>query len=343
MTYPTSSRPAGENWRDRKPVVVIPQFLHEPGLGMAREVADVTYWSEDAPMPRVDLLDAVKTADGILSHPASRFDRELLDHAPCLRVVSNIAAGYDNVDVAACTERGIVVCNTPGVVNDATADATFALMFAVARHVVEANAYTRSGDWRHWTPTLLLGSDITDTTLGIVGLGRIGFEVARRSRGFRMKILYHNRNRRPDAEAELGATYVQLDELLASSDFVTLHVPGNASTRHLIGAAELAKMKPAAHLINVARGSVVDQAALAQALRERRIAGAGLDVFNPEPIAVDDPLLSAPNCVVMPHIGAASFRTRHRMSELAARNLIAVLRGSEPIACVNPTVLSRSS
>jgi glyoxylate reductase len=189
--------------------------------------------------------------------------------------------------------------------------------------------------------TLLVGADITEATLGIVGMGRIGIEVARRARGFRMKILYHNRNRRPEVEADLGATYVGLDELLATSDFVTLHVPGNPATRHLIGAAELAKMKPTAILINAARGVVVDQAALVEALRERRIAGAGLDVFNPEPIAADDPLLSVPNCVVMPHIGAASIRTRHRMSELAARNLICVLKGDDPIACVNPSVLPR--
>jgi glyoxylate reductase len=325
----------------QRPVVVVPQFLHEPGLGLAREVAEVVYWAEDAPMPRAKLLEAVRTADGILSHPASRFDRELLERAPQLRVISNIAAGYDNVDVAACTERGVVVCNTPGVVNDATADATFALLFAVARHVLEADQFTRSGGWRHWTPTLLLGADVTEATLGIIGLGRIGMEVARRAKGFRMRILYHNRQRRPEVEAELGATYVALNELLAASDFVTLHVPGNATTRHLIGAAELAKMKPTAVLINASRGSVVDQSALAEALRTGQIAGAGLDVYNPEPVATDDPLLQVPNCVLMPHIGAASFRTRYRMSELAARNLIAVLQGSEPLACVNPMVLAR--
>jgi glyoxylate reductase len=308
---------------------------------MAREAAEVIYWNDDAPMPRATLFEAVQTADGILSHPASRFDRELLDRAPRLRVVSNIAAGYDNVDVAACTERGVVVCNTPGVVNDATADATFALLFAVARHVIEADRFTRSGDWRHWTPTLLLGSDVTEATLGIVGLGRIGLEVARRARGFRMRILYHSRHRRPEVETELGAIYVALDELLAASDFVTLHIPGGPSTRNLIGATELAKMKRTAMLLNVSRGSVVDQVALAEALRTGQIAGAGLDVYNPEPIASDDPLLQAPNCVVMPHIGAASFRTRYRMSELAARNLLAVLRGDEPIACVNPTTLAR--
>jgi glyoxylate reductase len=320
--------------------VVIPQFLHEPGLGMAREIADVVYWPEDSPMPRSELLSAVEDADGILSHPASRFDRELIDRAPSLRVISNIAAGYDNVDVAACTERGIVVCNTPGVVSDATADATFALIFAVARRVVDADRFTRSGEWRHWTPTLLLGADITDATLGIIGMGRIGLEVARRARGFRMRLLYHSRSRRPEAEAEVGATFVSLDELLATSDFVSLHVPGNANTRHLIGAAEIARMKPTAYLINASRGIVVDQAALAQALREGRIAGAGLDVYNPEPVAVDDPIRTAPNCVLMPHVGAASFRTRYLMSELAARNLIAVLRGEAPLACVNPSVLA---
>jgi glyoxylate reductase len=307
---------------------------------MARKIADVTYWSDDSPMPRAALLDATATADGVLTHPASRYDRELLDRSPRLRVISNIAVGYDNVDVAACTERGVVVCNTPGVVNDATADATFALMLAVSRRVVEADRFTRAGQWRHWTPTLLVGSDITESTIGIVGMGRIGLEVARRARGFRMRILYHNRNRRPDVEAEIGATYVSLQQLLGEADFVTLHVPGNSTTRHLISAPQLELMKPSAVLINVARGPVVDQEALINALRERRIAGAGLDVFNPEPIAVDDPLLGLDNCVLMPHIGAASIRTRHRMSELAARNLIAGLRGDVPPACVNPEVMA---
>ena len=324
---------------ERKHRVVIPQYLHEPGLGMVRDAADVTYWPEDSPMPRDQLLAAVENADGVLSHPASRFDRELLERAPCLRVVSNIAVGYDNVDVAACTEHRVLVCNTPGVLTDATADVTLALMLAVSRRVVEADRFTRAGQWRYWTPLLMVGQDLTDATLGIVGMGRIGLEVARRARGFRMRILYHNRNRRPEVEAELGATYVDLPSLLAESDFVSLHVPATSETRNLIGRNELARMKPTAYLINAARGSVVDQGALAAALRERRIAGAGLDVYNPEPIALNDPLLELDNCVLMPHVGAATLRTRQRMSELAARNLLAVLRGEEPPACVNPEVL----
>jgi glyoxylate reductase len=324
-----------------RPNVVIPQYLHEPGLSMAREIAEVVYWPEDSPMPRARLLEAVAGADGILSHPASRFDRELLDQAPRLKVVSNIAVGYDNVDVAACTERGIAVCNTPGVLVDSTADATFALLLAVARHVVAADHFTRSGQWKYWTPTLLVGADLAGSTLGIVGLGQIGLEVARRAKGFRMRILYHNRRRRPEVEAELGASYVDLATLLAESDYVSLHVPANGETRNLIGATELARMKPTAYLINVARGAVVDQAALTQALQERRIAGAGLDVFNPEPIAPTDPLLALDNVVLMPHIGAASLQTRRRMAELAARNLIAVLNGERPPACVNPAVLNQ--
>lgn len=307
---------------------------------MVRAAARVTYWPEDSAMPRDKLLDAVADADGILSHPATRFDREVLDKAPRLRVISNIAVGYDNVDVAACTERGIAVCNTPGVLTDATADVTLALMLAVCRRVVEADALTRAGQWRYWTPLLMVGQDLTEATLGIVGMGRIGLEVAHRAKGFRMRILYHNRRRRPDAEAELGATYVDLPTLLAESDFVTLHVPATPETRHMIGAAELARMKPTAYLINAARGSVLDQAALVEALRERRIAGAGLDVYDPEPIAPDDPLLKLKNCVLMPHVGAATLRTRQRMSELAARNLLAVLQGQRPPACVNPEVLT---
>jgi len=325
-----------------RPHVVVPQYLHEPGLGMARDVATVEYWPEESPMRREMLLAAVATADGILSHPASRFDRELLDRAPRLRVVSNVAVGYDNVDVPACTERGIAVCNTPGVLTDATADATVALMLAVCRRAVENDRFTRSGSWRYWTPRLLLGQDLSEATVGIVGMGRIGLEVARRVRGFRTKILYHNRHRRPEAEAELGATYVDLPTLLAESDFVCLHVPSNAETRKLIGAGELAQMKPTAYLINVARGAVVDQRALADALKAGQIAGAGLDVYDPEPIAADDPLLSLDNCVLFPHVASATLRCRQRMSELAARNLIAVLAGAIPPACVNPDVLARS-
>jgi glyoxylate reductase len=322
------------------PRVVVPQYVHEPGLDLVRQAAELVYWSEDSPMPRPRLLEAVRDADGILSHPASRFDRELLDRAPRLRVISNIAVGYDNVDVAACTERGIAVCNTPGVLTDATADATLALMLAVARRVVEADRYTRSGEWRYWTPTLLVGQDLTEATVGVVGLGRIGTEVARRVRAFRARILYHGRHPQPAVEAELGASFVDLATLLESSDFVTLHVPATPETRHLIGPAELARMKPTAYLINAARGSVVDQAALAEALRTHRIAGAGLDVYAPEPISPDDPLLTLDNCVLMPHVGAATLRTRQRMAELAARNLLAVLFGDPPPACVNPEVLA---
>jgi glyoxylate reductase len=254
-------------------------------------------------------------------------------------VISNIAVGYDNVDVAACTERGIAVCNTPGVLTDSTADTTLALMLAVCRRVPEADRFTRSGNWRYWTPTLLVGQDLTEATLGIVGMGRIGLEVARRAKAFRMPILYHNRHRRPDVEAEIGAKFVDLPTLLAESDFVSLHTPGNAETKHLIGANELARMKSTAYLINAARGLVVDQDALVTALRDHQIAGAGLDVFNPEPISADHPLLALDNCVLMPHVGSATIRTRQRMSEMAARNLIAVLKREPPLACVNPEVL----
>jgi glyoxylate reductase len=320
--------------------VVIPQYLHDPGLMLARNVARVSYWPDDSPMPRADLLTAVETADGVLTHPASRYDRELLDRAPRLRVISNVAVGYDNVDVPACTERGIAVCNTPGVLTDSTADLTLALMLAICRRISEGDRFTRSGNWRYWTPTLLIGQDLTEATLGIVGMGRIGLEVARRAKAFRMPILYYSRHRRPEVETEVGAKFVDLAALLADSDFVTLHLPGNPETRNLIGARELARMKPTAYLINAARGIVVDQDALVDALREHRIAGAGMDVFNPEPIAADHPLLALDNCVLLPHVGSATIRTRQRMSEMAARNLIAVLQGSQPLACVNPEVLA---
>jgi glyoxylate reductase len=263
-----------------------------------------------------------------------------MDAAPGLRVISTVAAGYDNVDVAAATARKIAVCNTPvPALHEATADLTFALILAVARRLGEAERYIRAGRWTFWSPQLLLGSDVYGRTLGIVGLGRIGQAVARRARGFGMTLLYTGRNRRPDAEDALGARYVALDDLLRQSDFVSLHVPASAETRHIIGAPQLALMKPTAYLINAGRGALVDGAALTEALRTGQIAGAGLDVFDPEPIGGDHPLLAFENVVGVPHVGGASLFTRERMAETAARNLLAVLNGTPPPSCVNPEVL----
>ncbi|HEX2171267.1 MAG TPA: D-glycerate dehydrogenase, partial [Dehalococcoidia bacterium] len=256
-----------------------------------------------------------------------RVDEELLATAPRLRIISNMAVGYDNVDLAACRRRGLPVGYTPGVLTETTADLAFALLLAAARRLVESAEYVKRGDWRYWGPLVLLGHDVHHATLGIVGLGRIGLEMARRARGFDMRILYTSRDRKPAAEAAHGLTYRELPDLLAESDFVSLHVPLNDTTRHLFGAAELARMKPTAILINTTRGPVVDQRALTEALRSGRIGGAALDVTDPEPIDPDDPLLSLPNVTVIPHLGSATIETRTKMALLAVDNLLAGLAG----------------
>ena len=255
-------------------------------------------------------------------------------------MVSNVAAGYDNIDVSAATARGIAVCNTPvPALHETTADIAFALLLATARRLGEAERYLRAGQWTFWSPQLLVGADVYGRTLGIVGLGRIGQAVARRARGFGMQILYAGRTRRHDAERELGARHVSLEQLLRSSDFVSLHVPATDETRKMIGAQQLALMKPTAFLINAARGAIVDQAALYEALTKGTIAGAGLDVFDPEPVAMTEPLIGLENVVAIPHIGGASLPARQRMAEIAAQNALAVLRGVAPFSCVNPEVL----
>jgi glyoxylate reductase len=339
---------AGLCFRPRKiarsaavPRALIPQFVHEPGPSILRNAIDTEYWEPDRPPPRDELIAALADADGLMCQSNCRVDDAVLAAAPRLRVVANVAAGYDNIDVAAATARGVAVCNTPvPALHETTADLTFALILATARRLGEAERYIRGGRWTHWSPQLLVGGDVYGRTLGIVGLGRIGQAVARRARGFGMTILYTSRTPNLRLEAELGVRYTTLAELLRTSDFVSLHVPASPETRRMIGAAELAMMKPSAYLINAARGALVDQAALAQALRKGRIAGAGLDVFDPEPVAADEPLLALENVVVVPHIGGASGPTRARMAEMAATNLLAVLRGQPPPSCVNPAVLT---
>jgi glyoxylate reductase len=250
--------------------------------------------------------------------------------------VSNVAVGYDNIDVAACTARRIAVGNTPGVLTETSADFTFALLLGLARRVAEADAYVRAGRWKTWEPGLLLGVDVHGATLGIVGLGAIGTAVARRARGFGMRVLYVSRERRPALEAELGVVAVDKATLLAESDFVTLHVPLSASTRHWLGRAELAAMKRGALLINTARGPVVDPEALAEALERGHLGGAALDVTEPEPLPVDSPLAKLPNVLLAPHIASASHATRGRMASMAVDNLLAALEGRRPPHCVNP-------
>lgn len=292
---------------------------------------ELDVWPGDFPPPREELLARVRGVDGIVCLITDRIDAEVLDAAgPQLRVVSQMAVGVDNVDVAACTERGIPVGNTPGVLTETTADIAWALILATARRVVESAEFVKRGDWQTWGPLLMAGVDVHDRTLGVVGFGAIGQAVARRAQGFGMRTLYWNRTPRPERAAELGAQLRGLDQLLAESDFVSLNVALTQDTHHLIDADALAKMQPSAILINTARGPVVDEAALAAALRDGQIAAAGLDVTEVEPIDPGSPLLTMENVIVLPHIGSASLATRAKMADIAVANLRAALAG-EPL------------
>jgi glyoxylate reductase len=325
------------------PKAFITRTLPEEALAIARAAAEIEIWPEPGPPPAAELAVQLADADGLVCLLTDRIDETLLASAPKLRVVSQMAVGYDNIDVEACTRRGISVGNTPGVLTETTADLAFGLLLMTARRLSEAENFLRAGKWKTWSPMELTGPDVHHATLGIVGLGRIGYEMARRAAGFQMRLLYQSRSRHEQAEREFGAERVSLDELLERSDFVSLHMPLSAETRRMIGAAELAKMKPTAILINTARGAVLDQAALVEALRERRIAAAGLDVFEAEPLPADDPLLQLDNVVLLPHIGSASIATRTKMAVLAAENLTAGLRGEPLPHPVNPEVPPRST
>jgi glyoxylate reductase len=325
------------------PQAIVTRRVPQPVLDQLESDALLRVWEGDHPIPRDTLLDWVRGCAGLYCLLTDKIDAEVLEAAgPSLKVVSQMAVGYDNIDIEACTARGIPVGHTPGVVTETTADLAVALMLATARRLIEAAEFLKAGKWETWRPMELTGVDVHGSTVGIVGLGRIGKAVARRLHGFDCHLLYTQEHPDPDAAA-LGASFVKMDALLASSDFVTLHCPLNAETRHLIGKAELEKMRPDAILINTSRGPVVDQAALLKALREGVIAGAGLDVTDPEPMRTDNPLLSMPNVVVLPHIGSASIATRTRMAQMAASNLVAGLRGERLPHCANPDVYTKKS
>jgi len=289
----------------------------------------------DRPMDREAILQQIDGKDGLLCMITDTVDSELLDRAPGLKIIANYGVGFNNIDVAAATRRGILVTNTPGVLTDATADITFALLLAAGRRVVAGDRYTREGRFRFWAPFHFLGSEISGKTLGIVGMGRIGQAVARRATGFNMTLLYSSRQRLPvETERALNATHVNLEALLARSDFVSLHVPLTEQTHHLIDAAALNRMRPEAFLINTSRGPVVDEAALCTALQNRTIAGAGLDVYEHEP-AVTSGLLVLDNVVLLPHAGSATIETRTKMARMAADNLLAGLADQKPPNCLN--------
>ena len=308
--------------------VLVTREIPEAGL-RPLEGFDVTVLSERPP-ERGELLEAVWGASGILATLTEQVDAELMNAAgEGLKVVANLAVGYDNVDLEAARERGVVVTNTPDVLDETTADTAFMLLLAAARRLGEGERIVRSGKWEAWGPKMLTGPDVWGKTLGVVGFGRIAQAMARRASGFGMEVLYTARSRKEDAENELGARYVELDELLRTSDFVSLHTPLTEETTHLIGAGELEKMKPGAVLVNTSRGPVIDEGALADALADGRIFAAGLDVYEEEP-TVHPKLLELENVVLAPHIGSASIETRDKMAVLAAENISAVLRGEEP-------------
>ena len=312
-----------------RPRAFVARRLPEEGLQLVREACDLDLWEDELPPPRDELLRRIAGVDGVLTLLTDKVDDEFLDAAgPQLKVVSNYAVGFDNIDVAACARRGIPVGNTPGVLTDTTADLAFALMMAAARRLPEGDRYVRAGSWKTWGPLLLLGPDVHGATIGIVGFGRIGQAVARRAQGFGMQILYHDLEPLPPSVTDpLGATFLPLQELLPRSDFVSLHVNLSPVTRHLINAETLGMMKRTAVLVNTSRGPVVDQVALAAALRDGVIWAAALDVTDPEPIPMDDPLVGLDNCLIVPHIASASRTTRGKMAAMAAANLVAGVRG----------------
>ena len=308
--------------------VLVTREIPTAGLRLLEDF-DVTILSERPP-ERGELLEAAKGASGILATLTEQVDAELMQAAgEDLKVIANMAVGYDNVDLEAARERGVVITNTPEVLDETTADTAFMLLLAAARRLGEGERIVRSGRWEAWGPKMLIGPDVWGKTLGIVGFGRIGQAMARRARGFDMEVFYTARSRKEDAENELGARYAELDELLQTSDFVSLHTPLTEETRHLIGAGELKKMKPESVLVNTSRGPIVDEGALADALAQGRIFAAGLDVYEEEP-EVHPRLLELENVVLAPHIGSASIETRDKMATLAAENISAVLRGEKP-------------
>jgi len=332
-----------------KPKVFVTRIIRDKGLDLVKQACQADIWPGELPPGRDELLERVRGMDGLLCLLTDRIDSEVMDAAgPGLKVISNHAVGFDNIDVAAASARGLPVGNTPGILTDATADMAFTLMMAAGRRIVEAEQFLRAGKWKTWGPSLLLGVDFAGATLGIVGFGRIGQAVAKRASGFDMRVLYYD----PGASASgpstaglldppLRATSTDLDTLLRESDFVSIHVPLTSETRRMVSADFLGKMKPNAVLVNTSRGAVVDQTALYETLKERRIFAAALDVTDPEPLPVDSPLLELENCLIVPHIASASVKSRDMMALLAAENLIAGVNRERLPHCVNPEVYKK--
>jgi glyoxylate reductase len=328
----------------KRPRIFVTRILPEKGLEMVRQEGDIEVWQDPLPPPYETLVKKVKGIDALLCLLTDKIDANLMDAiGPQAKVISQMAVGFDNIDIAAATARGIPIGNTPGVLTDTTADFAWTLLMSAARRVVEGDKFTRAGKWNTWGPIDFLGPDVTGATLGIVGFGRIGQALAKRAQGFEMRILYFDTRRHPEAEQKYRAQYADLDTLLREADFVSLHTTLSQGTYHFMDDARLKMMKPSGVLINTARGPVVDPQALYRALSSGTIAYAALDVTEPEPIRPDDPLLTLDNIIIAPHIASASFQTRNKMATMAAENLIAGLYGKRLPNCVNPQVYVQAS
>lgn len=324
-----------------KPKVFVSRRIPDRGLSKVLEFCDAEVWEDELPPSAETLLEKCKDCDGLLSLLTDKIDGEFLDKLPKLRVVSNYAVGFDNITVEDCTERGVAVGHTPGVLTDTTADFAWALLMSAARRVVEGMDYVRAGRWKTWGPMLLMGQDVYGATLGLLGLGRIGSAMAERAKGFNMRIIYYDPFRREDLEKDLNLEYVDLDTLFEQSDFLSVHVPLTPETDGMVNAARFKQMKKTAILVNSARGPIVNTEDLYHALKNGDIAYAGVDVTDPEPIAADHPIVSLPNFIVCPHIASASVETRSQMAEIAASNLIAGLKGEPLPAQVNAGVIAK--
>jgi len=325
-----------------KPKILVTREVFDETLAYLAEHCEVESNQTDQPFDPATLAQRMHDKDGVVCCLTDRIDEALLAKSPHLKVVANIAVGYNNIDVPACTARGVMVTNTPGVLDDSTADLAFALILATARRLTEAEAYVRAGKWQGWHLKQMLGVDVHHATLGIIGMGRIGQQIARRASGFKMRVLYHNRNRWPaDVEKWLNAEYVGKEQLLAQSDFVVLQIPYSPATHHYIGAAELKQMKPTAILINSTRGGVVDDAALVDALKNGTIRAAGLDVFENEP-KLHPGFLALKNVVLAPHVGSSTEATRRAMAMTAAKNAVAALTGATPPNLLNPAARAKA-
>ncbi len=319
--------------------VLVTRKIPPNGMDILTQHCEVEVWPARIPPSREELREMVADVDAVVSLLTDEFDAEMMDRAPELQVISNYAVGYDNIDVEEATRRGIAVTNTPGVLTETTADMAFALLLAAARRVPEGDAAVRNGQWLSWEPTYMLGRDLHNSRLGVVGMGRIGRAVARRAAGFSVDLVYADPTRNEELEKELGAEYVELDELLTTSDFISVHVPLIDQTYHLIDRERLNSMKEGAVLVNTSRGEVIDERALIEVLRRDYLAAAGLDVFSEEPLSEDHPFTELDNVVLTPHLGSATINTRREMARLAAENAVTVLNGQRPEHIVNPQVL----